>query len=72
MTDVADQDDSLAVEKEALDGLPRTTVDRLVTDLRRLLASLVEGGELVLTGPTCRAASVSRTCAGVRAHRREA
>ena len=33
----------LAVENQALDGLPRTAVDRLVGELRRLLASLEDG-----------------------------
>ena len=33
----------LAVENQALDGLPRTAVERLVGELRRLLASLEDG-----------------------------
>ena len=33
----------LAVENEALAALPRTVVDRLAGDLRRLLSSLGDG-----------------------------
>jgi hypothetical protein len=33
----------LAVENEALAALPRTVVDRLTGDLRRLLSSLGDG-----------------------------